>query len=118
MPSNPDLGFVASVRWHKHGWVTLTQLNYSPPPFDHSSVLPIDIIQDPYGWFQSMYEQHKHGWVTLRQLNYFPPPIDLSSVLPIVIFQDPYGWFKSMCVSPYLLKWEHGTEHCPNFVNE
>ncbi|KAL7565086.1 hypothetical protein ACA910_005094 [Epithemia clementina (nom. ined.)] len=56
MPDNPNLGFLANVPWHKHGWVDLRGRNFFRDPSNHESVLPIVIIRDPYGWFQSMCE--------------------------------------------------------------
>ena len=83
MPDNPKLGILANVPWHKHGvsdtfcfvrlrflpnslklvcswiepqWVALRGRHFFRQPNDHSSVLPVVIVRDPYQWFQSMCE--------------------------------------------------------------
>ena len=60
---------------------------------------------------------HKHGWESLRNKYNFSFPPDHKSVLPVVIVRDPYFWMHSMCESPYLMKWEHSDDHCPNLLN-
>ena len=40
-------------------------------------------------------------------------------VLPVVIVRDPYSWLQSMCGAPYMARWKHTEQHCPNlFANE
>lgn len=35
---------------------------------------------------------------------------------PVLIVRDPYFWMHSMCESPYLMKWEHTEDDCPNLI--
>ena len=46
----------------------------------------------------------------------FSAPPEHENVLPVLLVRDPYYWMGSMCESPYLMKWMHSKDHCPNLV--
>lgn len=59
IPSNPHKGGVLTrVPWHKHGWVSMRNSFRDEPnfPTNHTWVLPVIAIREPFYWMQSMCE--------------------------------------------------------------
>lgn len=83
-PDNNAFGFTANVPWHKHGWVGIRGQYQFKPPKDVNKVLPVVIIRDPYGWFQSMCESPYlvHGdWVGENCPKFVPTNLTLGMKL-------------------------------------
>jgi len=61
----------------------------------------------------------KHNPIALRLKHHTAPQGDIiqSNVLPIVMIKDPYHWMGSMCRHPYVAKWRHSKQHCPNLIS-
>ena len=74
-------------------------------PDEHEAVLPILIVRDPYFWCA-------------------PRDSPIEMVLWVhIVFSDSVlfvltGRFNSMCESPYLMKWPHSKQACPNLVRD
>lgn len=88
------------------GWVDMRSKYMFSKPDDHDSVLPILIVRDPYYW----YAQKLSALIRLLLLQ---PESDLSDLA-----RYSFHRFTSMCESPYLMKWPHTEEQCPNLVKD
>ena len=126
IPENHGVGngILANVPWHKHG-------TYVDDDDDDDDAFMM-ICASCHGWLDDdcmfhmlirhIFPHHVFfcfmvpGWVDLRSNYMFSAPPEHENVLPVLLVRDPYYWMGSMCESPYLMKWMHSKDHCPNLV--
>jgi hypothetical protein len=44
--------------------------------------------------------------------------VNKDNGLVVVAVRDPYSWAKSMCKNPYIVKWHHTENVCPNLTSK
>ena len=103
VPNLRHKGMLVEVPWNKHAWAGLRHRLNHALPLNHTNVLPVVLIRDPYQWMQSMCDSpYTMEW---NRTDHCPNLREAVSITWNVKQYDPHPQYHSRTWSSLANEW-------------